>query len=239
MGCLKVFFVNLFFCFPVLATPWQVYTEHFPPYSYIEEQRIQGFAVEYVEQVFKQAEIEFEMKLYPWPRAFRTAKETPNSLVFSTVRNAQREDSFVWVGPIQQIEIYKWYATDYIGSAKPPRLVALRDNAITNVLLDEMGIKKASLVEVNTVGQAFGMLLRARADVTFAAENMWRQVQSQMSQEQLLKVQRGERVLLVPSHMAINLQSDTEDVERLEEAYEIVSSSEVLTELKRKYGITY
>ena len=239
MGFLKVFFVSFFFCIPAMADTWRVYTEHFPPYSYIEDHQIKGFAAEYVEEVFKQADIKFEMKLYPWPRAFRTAKETPNSLVFSTVRNAQREDSFVWVGPIQQIEIYKWYATDYIGSAKQPRLVALRDNAITNVLLEEMGVNPASLVQVNTISQAFGMLLRARADVTFAAENMWRQVQNQMSEEQLLKVQRGERILLVPSHMAINRQSDAEDVERLEEAYEIVSSSDILLNLKRKYGITY
>ena len=41
-------------------------------------------------------------KLAPWSRSYAMALTTPETCVFSTVRNSQREPLFKWVGPIDR-----------------------------------------------------------------------------------------------------------------------------------------
>ena len=228
------------FCVPIVsAMEWVLYTENFPPYSFKQQSKVSGFAVEYVEAIFNQAEIPYKVELYPWARAFRSAQEEPNTLVFSTVRTAAREPLFIWLGPIQQIEIYAWFAKGYQQSTKRPRVVALRDNALINVLLNENNVNPTNLIQVTSIKQAFGMLVRQRAEITYAAENMWQVVKQELSPDELANIERGHLVKLVPAHMAIHKNSDPRDIERLRRAYEVVTTSQSLQQLKAKYHIAY
>lgn len=226
-------------CPPLKAQTWTLYTEHFPPYSYRDSHSIKGFSVEFVELIFSHAEIEYELHLYLWARAFRSAQLRPNSVVFSTVRNPQREALFKWIGPIQQIEIYTWHRVQFDRKNQRPRTVIVRGNAIIDVLLSNENIELGSLIQVSNIQQAFGMLLRERADVTYAAENMWREVNKTLKPETLVKISRGERVMLVPAYLAVHPQSDARDVERLLESYHSLKNSYSLTQLKSRYGINY
>ncbi|GAB2907354.1 hypothetical protein GCM10027181_03050 [Rheinheimera gaetbuli] len=76
------------------------YTEHLPPYSYIEQDKLTGLNVELIRALCQRIQLSCNLQLLPWRRAFDMALHNPNSGVFSTSRSAEREMRFQWVGPI-------------------------------------------------------------------------------------------------------------------------------------------
>lgn len=76
------------------------YTEHLPPYSYVQDGEVIGINVELVETLCQRLELSCSISLLPWRRAFSLAQQQPMSGVFSTSRTAAREQLFQWVGPI-------------------------------------------------------------------------------------------------------------------------------------------
>lgn len=83
-------------------------TENFPPYNmatndknYAREENLQGIAVDVVREMFKRANIQYNMTLrFPWARIYKLALDNPNYGVFVTARLPERERLFKWVGPI-------------------------------------------------------------------------------------------------------------------------------------------
>ncbi|USD66932.1 transporter substrate-binding domain-containing protein [Vibrio sp. SCSIO 43136] len=84
------------------------YTEEYPPYNYQENGELRGIAVELLIAANSNIgrEIEREnIKLRPWPRAYRAARSQLNAVLFSTARTEMREALFKWAGPIGQTRI--------------------------------------------------------------------------------------------------------------------------------------
>lgn len=83
-------------------------TENFPPYNmatndknYAREDNLKGIAVDVVREMFKRANIKYNMTLrFPWARIYKLALDNPNYGVFVTARLEEREKLFKWVGPI-------------------------------------------------------------------------------------------------------------------------------------------
>ena len=83
-------------------------TENFPPYNmaingknFAQEDNIDGIAVDIIREMFKRAEIQYNMTLrFPWDRIYKLALEKPGYGVFVTARLPERENLFKWVGPI-------------------------------------------------------------------------------------------------------------------------------------------
>ena len=79
-----------------------------PPLVYLEEnaeaEQVQGTLVTRVEQLFEQlfehANIELKLFGLPFARSYRQVLNTPNSMSFPINRTKEREDKFIWVGPI-------------------------------------------------------------------------------------------------------------------------------------------
>jgi len=61
---------------------------------------ISGSSSDKVHELLKRSQIPYQMKIMSWNRAFELARNQDNTCVFSTVRNAERESGFKWVGPI-------------------------------------------------------------------------------------------------------------------------------------------
>lgn len=87
-------------------------TENYPPYNmavdgknFAQENNIDGISVDVVREMFKRAGIGYSMTLrFPWERVYKLALEKHGYGVFSTVRTAEREPLFKWVGPIGPVE---------------------------------------------------------------------------------------------------------------------------------------
>jgi polar amino acid transport system substrate-binding protein len=79
------------------------YTEEHPPYSYLENGTLSGFAVDLVENLTATAGSPVgrdRIRLVPWSEAYRAGLEQNDTVVFVTARLPERESSFKWVGPV-------------------------------------------------------------------------------------------------------------------------------------------
>lgn len=87
-------------CYAAADNVVSLYTEHMPPYSYLHEGRVEGINAELMRQLCQRLQLDCQLSLLPWRRAFENAQQQQMGGVFSTARSEQREALFRWVGPI-------------------------------------------------------------------------------------------------------------------------------------------
>jgi ABC-type amino acid transport substrate-binding protein len=87
---------------------FEYYTEEYPPYNFIEENKIKGISVDLLKAAAQLLNIQIPenaIKLRPWARSYRTVKATKNTVLFSAARTKQREALFRWAGPIGRAHV--------------------------------------------------------------------------------------------------------------------------------------
>ncbi|MGI5310002.1 substrate-binding periplasmic protein [Rheinheimera sp. WS51] len=86
---------------PVSAQILTIATEHFPPYNYLDDNsKVVGINAELVQRSCEIAAIDCSIQSYPWLRAMSLTLENDYGALFSTLRSADRERQFQWVGPL-------------------------------------------------------------------------------------------------------------------------------------------
>ena len=87
----------------------EIYTENWPPLNFENGGKITGFTTDIVREIQRRTKIKGEIKLLPWKRAYFNALNKKNALIYSIVRNPQREGLFRWVGPIypRRVSLFK------------------------------------------------------------------------------------------------------------------------------------
>lgn len=80
----------------------EIWSEENPPYNYTEEisDEFVGIATDILKLALTRENIEFRIKSVPWNRALDQVSARPQNCVYVTNRTPQREDKFLWVGPI-------------------------------------------------------------------------------------------------------------------------------------------
>jgi len=82
--------------------PLQAYCDNYHPYNFKKDGHITGFSVELLRAIAKQAGTTIPIEVVPWKRFYKLVQKTPNTLLFTATRNADREDKFKWIGPIAE-----------------------------------------------------------------------------------------------------------------------------------------
>lgn len=78
-------------------------TENFPPYNYGQTGSLSGVAVDVLEILFEELSIDLtpaDIVLTDWHNAYNRVQNEEGTVLFSMVRNDDRESLFKWVGPI-------------------------------------------------------------------------------------------------------------------------------------------
>jgi polar amino acid transport system substrate-binding protein len=83
----------------------QAFTENLPPLNFEQDGEAQGFSVELLHAITKDAELSAAVQVLPWQRAVQAAAATPASVLFSLTRTPERETQFAWLGPIAERRI--------------------------------------------------------------------------------------------------------------------------------------
>ena len=88
------------------ATPVQVVTEIFPPYQQQNaDAALHGWSVDIVRQIMNAAQLPYSIDVMPWARAYKTASNQPDTLIFSLLRTEEREGKFAWIAPLCPMRI--------------------------------------------------------------------------------------------------------------------------------------
>jgi polar amino acid transport system substrate-binding protein len=99
---MKVVALILLLCSSVFvnAEKLMLSTEEYAPLSYTKNGTIKGVATEQVELIFKRANIDYDMEVFPWARSYNNALSKKHHCVFTTSNTPERENFFKWVEPI-------------------------------------------------------------------------------------------------------------------------------------------
>ncbi|HEY8908006.1 MAG TPA: transporter substrate-binding domain-containing protein [Rhodoferax sp.] len=77
------------------------------PYTFLKGERIAGPATEVVEKTLQAAGLtDYQLKLYPWARAYDMALKEPGVLIYLIARTPVREQQFQWAGEIMKIQYH-------------------------------------------------------------------------------------------------------------------------------------
>ncbi len=141
-----------------------IVTEDVPPMQILNsDSSISGVNIEIVQAILKEANINASFEILPWPRAFAQALNHKNTLILSMIRNAQREQGFIWIAKLNQFE---------------PNITILKDNKdiVINKVSDLKNYKIA--VSRGDYGESYlksiGLVENKNLYLTIKHNNMWK-----------------------------------------------------------------
>jgi polar amino acid transport system substrate-binding protein len=87
---------------------YQVVTEEWAPYNYVERDQLTGMTTEIVRAIMALTGDKFEVLLQPSMRATQILKNRPKTIMYSLFRTPEREPLYKWVGPIVEESIHAY-----------------------------------------------------------------------------------------------------------------------------------
>jgi polar amino acid transport system substrate-binding protein len=218
-----------------------IFTEHFPPYNFMENGKVVGINIEIVKRACEISDIECKFALYPWNRSYRYAQETPSSGVMSTARTPQRIGLFNWVGPLVSGHscIYKLASrTDIIidknQSVQQYILGGSRDDAYQHIYKSLGFYKYKNLIlYLGKYGQMKPLKL-GRIDLVFGSANSIKDMAQHvgLSVSDLMPIAIIERKKLSGNFLALNLDVPMTIVNRLQSAVNLMKENGDFNKIK-------
>jgi polar amino acid transport system substrate-binding protein len=229
---------------PAFAAPeadFIAYTEEWPPYNYTQNGQVRGIATDVLRAACGKAGFECEIEMVPWARAYYSAKNAPNALVYTTARKPDRENEFLWVGPIMPRATWVY---GHPGSEK--KLQSLKDLATVKV-----GIVRgeASQKDLEAVGVPASAFVPEVDNPTVLRQFMNKVVDVMVDTEVGMAWKLRDAGL--PSNVvtrlmklsdegayyyAVNLKSDPDRVRRLQQAIDALRRDGKIDAIAKEYG---
>lgn len=130
------------------------YTEHLPPYNFIENGTLKGFTIDLLDEISAITKTQLshaDIHLAPWDEGYNAALNGNRSVIFATARIPEREDSFHWVGPLSK-ERYVLFAdrnssisVNGTEDLKGQKIGVITDDASSKLLLNA-GVSEDQIV---------------------------------------------------------------------------------------------
>ncbi|MFF7710621.1 transporter substrate-binding domain-containing protein [Pseudomonas sp. NPDC007930] len=96
--------------------PYQIVTEEWAPYNYLDNHRLTGMTTDIVQAIMALTGDHFETMVLPSMRSSQVLRNRPRVILYSMFRTPEREPLYKWVGPIVEEAIYPYQ----LASAAPP-----------------------------------------------------------------------------------------------------------------------
>jgi polar amino acid transport system substrate-binding protein len=216
------------------------FTEERPPYNFLENDRPAGTTTDVFRALCQEAHIECRIHVVPWARAIYTARTTPDTIVFTTARTPQREDQFLWLGPLALRPSYLYVLAQ--STIKAQKFADLHNVRIGVVNRDwtyeemlRLGVRETDIELAPTASLNITKLIGGHVDAIPAVdiEMAWNLRQHGLAQSAvrpLFRVFDG-----TPLYIAINPATKPETVAALNKAWAKIANSDLQDQLLEKY----
>jgi len=147
-----------------------LFTEINHPYVYYKKnsRELTGIGYDIIQEIIKRTDLNVRIQVSPWLRLIKKQKEDPNSCIFVMNRTPQREDQYLWVGPLIMggLALYKHQDSDIeiksLSDIKNYTIVGKVDGIAIKDLDTKYGAK---LIKAQTDETAAKMFAQKRADL--------------------------------------------------------------------------
>ena len=154
---------------PLYPYQFKFVTEEFKPFNYTENGNLTGLAPELLRKICTQLNVPFDSKVLAWKEGYAQLQNDANTILYSTVLNAERRDLFKWAGPYASID-WLFYSpsqkqvalTSLDDAKKVARIGVLKDYSIEQYLVSK-GF--TNLVYCTDNKDAFDKLLKGEIDL--------------------------------------------------------------------------
>lgn len=152
------------------AEPYQVVTEEWAPYNYLEDGQLTGMATDVVRAIMARTGDDFEVAVLPSMRAVYTLQNRPKTIMYSMFRTPDREPLYRWVGPIIEESIHPYQLASNPNPVnsleqlmRTPRLTTRHAGLVPRVLESQgfTNLDKSAAASL----QLYRMLLAKRTEV--------------------------------------------------------------------------
>ncbi|GEM_PF-2398198 len=215
-----------------LSAELEVITENHPPFSYVENRAVSGFATEIVLEMMELSGLPLhrnEIQLWPWLRGFNALKNRDNILLYTVARTLEREDQFQWVGPIYRVkqcilaladsELENFDPNDFTKL----RIGTLRGGASEKILFSS-GIPLGRIERVHDPELNIKKMLKGRLDAIAFDELAVRYMLLSLGHDpQEIKILR--QYSSVDYYIALSNKVDSHVVERLQASLDYLKAS--------------
>lgn len=214
------------------ANEWLVVTEQAPPLQFVVNNEVAGISTEIVKAVLKQAQWDVEILIYPWARSFDTAKKRKNTLIYSMMRNAEREADFHWIGKIGHFQLGFVALSDNhdisissLEDAKKLIIGTLRDDYTHHFLTQNHFDDKTQLLLRSELSEILDLFFKRKID-TFVVDL---ELLCPLAQQYGYDCDKIKMLLPIPElagdvYLGANIDSDIEDVAHLKKAFQIIKA---------------
>lgn len=230
---------------PALAVKLTVVTEEFAPFNYTRDGRLNGYAVEVVQELLARAQLDYSIASYPWSRAYEMAIRQPDVLIFSMARSPEREGKFMWIAPLAKRHAYLYklaarrdITLHEISDVAHYRVATNRGN-LAQLQLQTLGQLPSQQMDLSNVDQSnLKKLMAGRADFIVATEHSVQALCATAG----VPLAMLERTLPMPGDstyfLAASLATSPATVRRLRGAYEQLQKTPFIKRAAEKYNIT-
>jgi len=158
------------------------YTEHLPPYNYIENGTLKGISVDLLEAVTEKMGKKVareEINLVPWTEGYQAALTRNNTVLFFTARTPEREQLFKWVGPVYSDRYVLFAKRDRGITIESPeylkeyRIGVIADDVATQQLLN-IGVNQSQIIPESNVSANIAGLENGEIDLWACPEDAGR-----------------------------------------------------------------
>jgi len=144
-------------------TKLNIFTEEYPPLSFLENGKITGLSTEVVQEIMRRNSRDDEIRLVKWDHGYKAVLEEPNTVLFSTAMTPERKSQMQWVGPIAALST-NFYAVkksglkiSNLGNAKKVDKIATVKDYYSEQILQKEGFTnlESSIDEATALGKLF------------------------------------------------------------------------------------
>ena len=170
---MKSIFIVILLSITSFAQDYNVMTEEWAPYQYTQNGQVKGICVDQVKELLSRLDIEAEINVLPWARAYYKTQNKDNQVLFNVSRTKQREKLFKWVGPLMKEKDYFFYfknkniSINSLNDAKKYRVIAINKDKNHQFFIDN---KFQNIVIARDNDNVIQKLINNRADLISASK---------------------------------------------------------------------
>jgi polar amino acid transport system substrate-binding protein len=212
--------------------------EIFRPFSYEENEVKKGMVTEIVQELLKESQIKpSKWIISPWKYVFKYAKDHNNTLLYTIVKNPEREKLFHWIGPISDRNFCLYRLKDRTDikvdtwkDLKKYSVSSLEDGAGTKEI-ESHGIE---VYKTRDLKQSFKMVVNKRVDLMGSMDYaLYHFKNSEKLEGEFVKAFTVNNTSKY--YIALNINTDPEIVTSLKSSFTKIKSNGTLEKIKSKY----
>ncbi|MDO6463500.1 substrate-binding periplasmic protein [Pseudoalteromonas carrageenovora] len=200
-----------------------VVTELAPPNQVLVDGQVMGPSTELIREIFKNAKLSPDIRMYPWARAYKVARELKNTFIYSLARTPEREDKFYWIAPIGHFKLGFIALSErddiHIKNTQQAKSykIAMQRNDFSTQTLMELGF---NVVLTSDIQKSYNLLLAKKVDLIVDDPLFMRQMSDYLKLDpEYLKFVYKVDELTVDAYLAANKKTDINLVNALQKSF--------------------